>query len=64
MTPTLTPAAEIRTGDLLECADQVFRPVVSIEKQYGRLYFHMGCRRDTRTALIDDVLMVGRKESL
>ena len=56
----LLPASEVRTGDLMENADGIFRPLMNIEKQYGRLYFLFRDARDTRTALVDDLVMVGR----
>jgi hypothetical protein len=56
----LVKAEEVRPGDLMECSDGVFRPVKNIERQFGRLYFMTEFQRDTRTCLVDDLVMVGR----
>jgi len=61
MTPTLILAEEVRPGDLMENSDRVWRPVVTIEKQFGGLYFLFGSARDTRSCLVDDLVMVGHK---
>lgn len=59
MTPSLIQAQEVKPGDLLECPDFVWRPVLNIERQFGRLYFIMGVY--SRSALITDFLTVGRE---
>ncbi|MHB8123147.1 MAG: hypothetical protein ACYDG4_13435 [Desulfuromonadaceae bacterium] len=56
----LIPASEVYPGDLLECADGIWRPVSSVERVNGRLFFWLGSNRDTRSALLTDILMVGR----
>ena len=56
---TLTNASEVRIGDLLESPDQTWKPVVNIERQFGRLYFIMGVV--SRSALITDFVAVGRE---
>ena len=58
MTLSLVKASEVRVGDLLESPDQTWKPVVNIERQFGRLYFIMGVV--SRSALVDDILAVGR----
>lgn len=60
MTLSLVKAHDVRTGDLLESPDQTWRPVVNIERQFGRLYFIMGVV--SRSSLVDDWLLVGREE--
>lgn len=63
MTPSLIPASEIRVGDLLEHPiSQVWVPVRAIDKQFGRLWFVIGDRVVSRSALVDDLMLVGRVE--
>src|SRR5574343_290673 len=57
---SLVKASEVKIGDLLESPDQTWRPVVNIERQFGRIYFIMGVV--SRSALITDLVAVGREE--
>ncbi len=60
MTLTLSPASDVRIGDLLECQDFVWRPVENIDRQFGRIYFVMGVV--SRSCLLTDIVAVGREE--
>jgi len=59
MTIHLLEAQQVRRGDLLECSDGIWRPVVNIDKVVGRIYFIFDLTRDTRSALLGEVLAVG-----
>jgi len=56
----LIKADNVVVGDVLEHPNlQVFRRVVTIERQFGRIYFLFGDSQP-RTALVDDLVIVGR----
>ena len=59
ITLSLVKASEVRVGELLESPDQTWKPVVNIERQFGRIYFIMGVV--SRSALVDDWILVGRE---
>lgn len=62
MNISLIKACDIKLGDLLEHPGmQIFQPVKAIDHQHGRYYFIFSGRM-SRTALIDDLVLVGRGE--
>lgn len=57
MDTSLIQARMIRVGDFIEHPNlQVFRPIKSIDNQFGRLYFKFG-DSTPRTALEDDFVV-------
>jgi hypothetical protein len=62
MTLTLIPTEDVRTGDLMEDHDKVWRPVTHIDNQGSSAWFYFRVsQQGVRAAMRGCFVMVGRQ---